>query len=86
MTDRKALSQPGHVAVLIWVNNLMRRQAMSLQHSSEDKIEVIRTQPDQSLGCSIIDEQGREVPITEDMIQNACRELEKRLVKPAEQK
>ncbi|MBK5534307.1 hypothetical protein JFT91_17155 [Pseudomonas sp. TH08] len=59
---------------------------MSLQHSSDDKIEVIRTKPGQTLGCSIIDEQGREVPITEDMIQDACRELEKRLVKPAEQK
>jgi hypothetical protein len=47
---------------------------------------VIRTQPHQSLGCSIIDEKGREVPITEDMIQKACRDLEKRLVKPAEQK
>jgi len=58
---------------------------MSLQHSSDDKIEVIRTQPDQSLGCSIIDEQGREVPITEGMIQDACRELEQRLVKPAKQ-
>ena len=58
---------------------------MSLQNSSEDKIQVIRTQPDQSLGCSIIDEQGHEVPITEGMIQDACRELEKRLVKPAEQ-
>ena len=86
LTDPRVLSQPGHVAVLIYVHNLMRRQAMSLQHSSDDKIEVIRTQPDQSLGCSIIDEQGREVPITEDMIQDACRELEKRLVKPAEQK
>jgi hypothetical protein len=63
----------------------MRRQAMSLQHSSDDKIEVIRTQPGQSLGCSIIDAQGREVPITEDMIQDACRELEQRLVKPAKQ-
>ena len=59
---------------------------MSLQNSSEDKIQVIRTQPNQSLGCSIIDEQGREVPITEAMIQCACRELEDRLVKPAEQK
>jgi hypothetical protein len=59
---------------------------MSLQNSSNDKIEVIRTQPNQSLGCSIIDEKGREVPITEDMIQTACRELEQRLVKPAEQK
>ncbi|OLF55172.1 PA1571 family protein [Pseudomonas chlororaphis] len=58
---------------------------MSLQNSSNDKIEVIRTQPHQSLGCAIIDAQGREVPITEDMIQNACRELEKRLVKPAPQ-
>lgn len=59
---------------------------MSLQNSRDDKIQVIRTQPNQSLGCSIIDADGREVPITEDMIQTACRELEKRLVKPAEQK
>ena len=59
---------------------------MSLQKSSEDKNQVIRTQPDQSLGCSIIDEKGQEVPITEDMVQDACRELEKRLVKPAEEK
>ena len=58
---------------------------MSLQNSSDDKIQVIRTQPDQSLVFSIIDEKGREVPITEDMIQDACRELEKRLVKPAKQ-
>ncbi|MDR6913667.1 hypothetical protein J2X66_000514 [Pseudomonas sp. 3296] len=58
---------------------------MSLQNSSEDKIQVIRTQPNQSLGCSIIEADGREVPITEDMIQKACSELEKRLVKPAEQ-
>ncbi|MGO4002013.1 MULTISPECIES: PA1571 family protein [Pseudomonas] len=59
---------------------------MSLQHRSDDKIQVIRTQPQQSLGCAIIDAQGREVPITEDMIQDACRELDQRLVKPAEQK
>ncbi len=59
---------------------------MSLQYSSEDKIQVIRTQPNQSLGCSIIDAEGREVPITEEMIQCACRELEQRLVQPAEQK
>jgi hypothetical protein len=74
------------VAVLTLAYNLMRRQAMSLQHSSDDKIQVIRTKPGQPLGCSIIDKDGREVPITEDMIQDACRELEKRLVKPAEQK
>ncbi|MCK1794324.1 PA1571 family protein [Pseudomonas violetae] len=58
---------------------------MSLQQCSNDKIEVIRTQPDQSLGCSIIDEQGRELPITEEMIQDACRNLEKLLVEPAKQ-
>ncbi|MFC6297165.1 hypothetical protein HKK55_16255 [Pseudomonas sp. ADAK18] len=56
---------------------------MSLQNSSNAKIEVIR-QP-QHLPCSYIDAQGREVQITEDMIQDACRELEQKLVKPAQQ-
>jgi len=59
---------------------------MSLQNSSEDKVIPVIRKCEQSLGCSIIDAQGREVPITEDMIQDACRELEQRLVKPAEQK
>ncbi|MEK1906402.1 MAG: PA1571 family protein [Pseudomonas sp.] len=31
----------------------------------------------QTVGGAIIDAQGREVPITELMIQQACRELEK---------
>ena len=56
---------------------------MSLQHSSDAKIEVIR-QP-QHLPCSYIDAQGREVQITEEMIQQACSDLEQRLVKPAKQ-
>ncbi|MFL1503780.1 PA1571 family protein [Pseudomonas sp. O64] len=56
---------------------------MTLQNSSDAKIEVIR-QP-QYLPCSVIDAQGREVQITEEMIQQACRELEQRLVKPAKQ-
>ncbi|AZF62566.1 MULTISPECIES: PA1571 family protein [Pseudomonas] len=56
---------------------------MTLQNSSDAKIEVIR-QP-QHLPCSVIDAQGREVQITEEMIQQACRELEQRLVKPAQQ-
>jgi len=56
---------------------------MSLQNSSNAKIEVIR-QP-QHLPCSYFDAQGREVQITEDMIQDACRELEQKLVKPAQQ-
>ena len=56
---------------------------MTLQNSSYAKIKVIR-QP-QHLPCSVIDAQGREVQITEEMIQQACRELEQRLVKPAKQ-
>jgi hypothetical protein len=56
---------------------------MTLQNSSDAKIEVIR-QP-QQLPCSVIDAQGREVQITEEMIQQACHELEQRLVKPAQQ-
>ena len=54
---------------------------MSLQNSSNAKIKVIR-QP-QQLPCSYIDAQGREVQITEEMIQSACAELEQKLVKPA---
>ena len=46
-------------------------------------VAVIRTQPQQSLGCALIDQHGNEITITEDMIQAACRELEQRLVKPA---
>lgn len=33
--------------------------------------------PDKPVGGAIIDEQGREVEITEHMIQDACEELEK---------
>ncbi|MDQ0650088.1 PA1571 family protein [Pseudomonas cedrina] len=56
---------------------------MTLQNSSDAKIEVIR-QP-QALPCTYIDAQGREVQITEEMIQQACSELEQRLIKPAQQ-
>ena len=58
---------------------------MTLHTSSTDKVEVVRTAHQANLGCSIIDPEGREVPITEDMIQQACRELEQRLVTPAKQ-
>lgn len=33
--------------------------------------------PQQPVGGSIIDAEGREIPITEQMIQQACRELDK---------
>ncbi|MHA6193913.1 PA1571 family protein [Pseudomonas wadenswilerensis] len=48
---------------------------MSLQHSSSTP-QQRPTQPVPAHG-SIIDAQGREVPITEEMIQHACQELEK---------
>ncbi len=56
---------------------------MGLHSSSNQTVEVHRIQPHQAVGGSIIDAKGREIPITEDMIQGACEELEKRLVKPA---
>ncbi|WP_311969263.1 PA1571 family protein [Pseudomonas baltica] len=55
---------------------------MSLQSQPSETLPVQRVQPHQAVGGSIIDAQGREVPITEDMVQQACRELEKRLVAP----
>ena len=33
-------------------------------------------------GAAIIDEQGKEVPITEDMVKRACDELDKSSVYP----
>lgn len=54
---------------------------MSLQHSSPNT----QQRPAQPLPVhgSIIDAQGREIPITEQMIQQACSELEKIQVAPA---
>lgn len=50
----------------------MQQQAPStVQHS------VTRIKTQQMVGGAIIDAQGREVPITEQMILQACRELEK---------
>ena len=57
---------------------------MDLQNSTNQAVPVIRPCP-QQLGCAVIDEQGNEISITEEMIQQACRELEQRLVKPAKQ-
>ncbi|MDR6715460.1 hypothetical protein J2W83_005105 [Pseudomonas hunanensis] len=48
---------------------------MSLQHRSETPK---TTNPAHNAECgSIIDGQGREVPITDEMIKKACEELEK---------
>ena len=40
---------------------------------------VAPEQSQQPVGGAIIDEQGQEIPITENMVQRACRELEKEL-------
>ncbi|WP_296284323.1 PA1571 family protein [Pseudomonas sp.] len=50
---------------------------MSLQTQREPTPRPNPRQPQQPVGGSIIDAQGREVPITEDMIQRACQELDK---------
>ena len=49
---------------------------MTLQNSHDPR-RVIPLKPQQPVGGAIIDELGREVPITEGMIQRACSELEK---------
>ncbi|NQD91732.1 hypothetical protein HP532_03580 [Pseudomonas sp. CrR25] len=38
--------------------------------------QIIRVNPQQGVGGAIIDANGREIPITEQMIRQACRELE----------
>ena len=46
------------------------------QHNTARDAELSRNA---LIGGAIIDAQGREIPITENMIQHACRELEKHL-------
>ncbi len=42
--------------------------------------------PQHPVGGAVIDAQGREIPITEGMIQQACEQLEKaRMEKPKDQ-
>ena len=52
---------------------------MSLQHGSDTQ--KPQNTPQQKVCGSIIDAQGREVPITEQMIQQACKDLEDSRVK-----
>lgn len=51
---------------------------MSL-HDRPSESRVIPLQPPRPVGGSIIDAEGREIPITEIMIQRACQELHKQL-------
>ncbi|ARS48737.1 MULTISPECIES: PA1571 family protein [Pseudomonadaceae] len=49
---------------------------MSLQDNVAQRPNTPVKQPQMPVGGFIIDGQGREVPITEDMIQQACNALE----------
>jgi len=51
----------------------------SQQQNSQKNIQM-------PIGGFVIDAQGREIPITEDMIQQACQELEKAQAKAAQPK
>ena len=50
---------------------------MTQQQPATTTLRVIPLKPQQQVGGAVIDDQGREVPITEHMIQRACSELEK---------
>lgn len=52
---------------------------MNSQHTDTAKRRVIPFNTQQHTGGAIIDGQGREIPITEVMIQRACRELDRSL-------
>ncbi|CAD5110115.1 PA1571 family protein [Zestomonas carbonaria] len=49
---------------------------MSLQNTNSGRRTPARP-PQQPVGGAIIDAQGREIPITEQMVQRACREMDK---------
>ncbi|MBB6341761.1 hypothetical protein HNP49_001929 [Pseudomonas fluvialis] len=49
---------------------------MQVQNNVQQAPRFTAPAANQALGGSIIDAQGREVPITEAMVQLACRELD----------
>ena len=57
---------------------------MSLQENS-DEIPVVRANPQLPVGGAMLDEDGREVVITEEMVQVACQECDKNWVTPEKQ-
>ncbi|MFF7709328.1 PA1571 family protein [Pseudomonas sp. NPDC007930] len=56
---------------------------MSLHSHTEQTLEIKRNHAQDPVGGAIIDADGREVPITEQMVRKACQELEKAVVVPA---
>jgi hypothetical protein len=59
---------------------------MGLHTRDSETLPIKRVEPHQPVGGAIVDAQGREVPITEGMVQQACQALEKHLVAPASKK
>lgn len=57
---------------------------MNLQDGSNHD-PVVRPQPEFQLGGAILDKNGKEILITEEMVQAACQECEKFWVKPEKQ-
>lgn len=57
---------------------------MSL-HNSTNHVPVVRTTPKQAVGGAILDQDGREILITEEMVQTACQECDKNWVKSEKQ-
>ncbi|MFS2159377.1 PA1571 family protein [Pseudomonas sp. Pseusp122] len=57
---------------------------MSLQDSS-NQVQVVRANPNLHVGGAVLDKDGREILITEEMVQAACQECDKHWVKPEKQ-
>jgi hypothetical protein len=57
---------------------------MSL-HENSNQVPVVRATPTLPVGGAILDEQGREILITEEMVQAACQECDKNWVVPEKQ-
>lgn len=56
---------------------------MSQEHSNA--VEIVRASPNLEVGGAVLDEEGREVVITEEMVQAACQECDKQWVTPEKQ-
>jgi len=50
---------------------------MAMNAQQPRKPRILPLDPQQPVGGAIIDAEGREIPITERMIQQACRQLER---------
>jgi hypothetical protein len=57
---------------------------MSLQNSNTE-VPVVRATPKLPVGGAVLDKDGREVVITEEMVQAACQECDKNWVTPDKQ-